>query len=50
MVFDIYSWDKRVIVERINLAMDRISLIRAEEDAKFKDFFAELASFFGKGK
>ena len=48
MVFDIYSWDKRVIVERINLAMDRISLIRAEEDAKFKDFFAELASFLEK--
>ncbi|EHO54701.1 hypothetical protein HMPREF9099_00169 [Lachnospiraceae bacterium oral taxon 082 str. F0431] len=48
MVFDIYSWDKRVIVERINLAMDRISLIRAEEDTKFKDFFAELASFLEK--
>ena len=48
MVFDIYSWDKRVIVERINLAMDRISLIRAEEDIKFKDFFAELASFLEK--
>ncbi|MBF1011348.1 MAG: thermophilic metalloprotease, partial [Lachnoanaerobaculum sp.] len=48
MVYDIYSWDKRVIVERINLAMDRISLIRAEEDTKFKDFFAELASFLEK--
>ena len=31
MVFDIYSWDKRVIVERINLAMDRISLISGKK-------------------
>jgi len=43
MVYDIYSWNKELIVERINLAMDRISQIKTERDIKFKDFFSALS-------
>ena len=45
MVYDIYSWDKRLIVERINLAMERISQIKSEKDIRFGDFFLKLSRF-----
>ena len=45
MVNDIYSWDNRLIVERINLAMERISQIKSEKDIRFGDFFLKLSSF-----
>jgi len=48
MVYDIYSWNKELIVERINLAMDRISQIKTERDIRFKDFFSALSDFLEK--
>ena len=45
MVYDIYSWDNRLIVERINLAMERISQIKSEKDIMFGDFFLKLSRF-----
>ena len=45
MVYDIYSWDKRLILERIDLAMDRISQIKLEKDIRYSEFFLKLAGF-----
>ena len=45
MVYDIYSWDKRLILERINLAIDRISQIKSEKDIRFGEFFLKLSGF-----
>ena len=45
MVYDIYSWDNRLIVERINLAMERISQIKSEKYIMFSDFFLKLSRF-----
>ena len=35
-------------MERINLAMDRISQIKTERDIRFKDFFSALSDFLEK--
>lgn len=48
MVYDIFAWDKRLITDRINLAMGRLTQIKTEKNMKFHSFFFPLASFLEK--